>query len=1059
MKTIAFGLPRRPGFWLAAFLGLSLLTWSAEAASSPRITSIQLEDGQLLVTVSVPSGLRKVTIESRPRLGPGGWEPRRVARLSGEGEDVLFRLPVAETLEVLRVRAEESEVLPASFYLGDDDFEAQPAGSGGWLDAMPVGPPREDGGQDGGAGREVVESDIWKLRGDTLYFFNQYRGLQIMDVSQPDEPRVTGSLPMPAAGEQMYLLESGELVLLTRDNCWWRTGSPESRVLIVVPGGDTPRVVAELPITGWIQESRLVGSALYVAAQLWRPVPGSAGETWESGVEVSGIDLSVPMVPVARNRLWVAGYGQVVAATDRFLFVTMQDPQEWRTSVLQLIDIGAPDGTLARSGSLRAAGTIKDKFKIHLHGDVLTVISEVFTTTLFTQLETFSVADPAMPVKLGELPLGLSERLHATRFVEDRVYIVTFFVELQMDPLWVVSLADPANPAIQGELEVPGWSTFLYPWGDRLVAAGIETNQTTVSLFDVKDPAEPKLLERVALGSGWSWSEANEDEKAFQVFPDEGLVLVPYQSWEEGAWGSRVQLIDLFEDSLVARGKIEHTMSPRRATLHRDRVLSVSGRELLSVDIEDRDHPRVQAELALAWAVDRLLVHGQYLLEFSRGQSGWGDPAPPAMRIAPADEPDSVLREVQLRHALPILGAAIDQQRLYLVQGVEGGGWFSSDPRDDVDGEGEKSAPNLFLTVYDVAALPELVEVSGAEVSVEPLGWSAEFELLWPKPGVLVLAGGGGVYGWPWLDWPMIGAEPGFGGPTLWRPNAPWGSGGRLIAFHVTDSAEIEFASEIDLGRRGGWNFSAAQSADGLVFVSHQVTEQASPIIVEDKETGEVWSREPPSWMWVQRSYLDVLDYENPADPMIRRPVQIPGSLIGLSHGGALLYTVGARWRPDLNWASDWTEYLDASAYDGVMVRRVDSLELPVIWPRPYVMQAGDFFLGRADVNTRERALLERWRLSDEGRFNPLVKIELQAPAERLLVRNELLLVQAGGEVVMMDIADSNLLRRVGGDTPPGCGWVDLNRAEGDLERGIWVPLGLNGVWRLPIVSGILAMP
>jgi hypothetical protein len=1033
--------------------------WSAEAASSPRITSIQLEDGQLLVTVSVPPGLRKVTIESRPRLSPGGWEPRRVARLSGEGEDVLFRIPVAETLEVLRVRAEEVDALPVSFYHGDDEFEAQPAGSGGWLDVMPVGPPREDGSLDGGAGREVVESDIWKLRGDTLYFFNQYRGLQIMDVSQPDEPRVSGSLPMPAAGEQMYLLESGELVLLTRDSCWWREGRPESRVLIVVTGGDTPEVVAELPIEGWIQESRLVGSALYVAAQLWRPVPGSAGDTWESGVEVSGFDLAMPTVPVARNRLWVAGYGQVVAATDRYLFVTAQDPQEWRTSILQLIDIGQPDGTLARSGSVRAAGMIKDKFKIHLHGDVLTVISEVFTTTLFTQLETFSVADPAMPVKLGELPLGLSERLHATRFVEDRVYVVTFFVELQMDPLWVVSLADPANPAIQGELEVPGWSTFLYPWGDRLVAAGIETNQTTVSLFDVRDPTRPTLLERVALGTGWSWSEANEDEKAFQVFPEEGLVLVPYQSWEEGAWRSRVQLIDLFEDSLVMRGKVEHTMSPRRATLHRGRVLSVSGRELLSVNIEDRDDPRVTAELALAWAVDRLMVHGDYLIEFSRGELGWGDPASPAMRVTPAEDPDQVLRVFELRHALPVLGASIQEHRLYVVQGVEGGGWFRPHPGDDAEGADPVPVPNLFLTIYSLEAMPDLVLLSEVDVAVDPFGWAADFEVLWPRPDVLVLAGGGGGYGWPWIDWPMIGAEPGFDGPALWRPIAPWGSGGRLLAFRVTELHGIEFASEINLGRDGGWNFSATQVGGGLLFLSHQVAEQAPPIVLEDEDTGEVQIRQPPSWMWVQRSYLNVIDYENPADPMIRRPVEIPGSLIGLSQEGALLYTVGARWRPDANWAFNWTEYLDASAYDGVMVSRIDSLELPTHWPRPYVVQGGDIFLGRPDENARDRALLERWRLSNEGRFHPLVKIEMKAPAERLVARDEMLLVQAGGEVVMMDCSDKDLLRRVGGGAPPGCIWVELNRAQGELERGIWVPLGLNGVWRLPIVSGILAVP
>jgi hypothetical protein len=724
---------------------------------------------------------------------------------------------------------------------------------------------------------------------------------------------------------------------------------------------------------------------------------------------------------------------------------------------LHLIDIGHPDGTMERSGSIRAAGTIKDKFKIHLHGDVLTLISEVLTTTLFTQLETYSVADPARPLKLGNLSLGLSERLHATRFVEDRVYIVTFFVRFQMDPLWVVSLADPAHPAVLGELEVPGWSTFLYPLGDRLLAAGIETNQTTVSLFDVRNPAQPTLLERVALGSGWSWSEANQDEKAFGVFPEDGLVLVPYQSWEEGAWRSRVQLIELSQDSLVARGTIDHSMSPRRAALHRGQVLSVSCRELLSVDITNRDQPKVSASLELAWPIDRLLVHDDYLIELSRGQWGWGDPAPPALWVTPAEHPDVVLRGVDLPHRVPILAAVIHGRHLYVVQGVEGTTWFGSEA-DETSASGQEPVPNLFLTIYGLEALPDLVQIGAVEVAVEPTGWSTEFDLLLPKPGLLVLSGGGGFWG-PWLDQPMIAPERTADGPAFWRPFMPWGAGGRLIAFDVTEPARPHWVSDINLAQNGEWNFSAAHVADGLIFLSHQVVQQPPPVIVYD-EASDAWlTNAPPPWMWIQRSLLNVIDYEQPSEPTIRRPVEIPGPLVGLSHQGALLYTVGARWEPDADWSYDPTEWLTASTYDGVSVRRVDSMQLPNTWPRPVLAREGDIFLARADMGSREQPSLEWWRLSNEGSFHPLLKIEMTAPAERLHARGALLAVQVAGDVLLLDASTPTALPRVGGDTPPGCLWVDLARAGGSLERGLWVPLGLNGVWRLPVVNDIPAAP
>ena len=184
--------------------------------------------------------------------------------------------------------------------------------------------------------------------------------------------------------------------------------------------------------------------------------------------------------------------------------------------------------------------------------------------------------------------LGINEQLNATRFDGDRAYVVIFHVQYRLDPLWLVDLSDPAHPAITGQLEVPGWSTFLQPLGNRLLALGIETNRTTVSLFDVADPAHPGLLSRVPVGTGWSWTEANWDEHAFGVFPDANLILVPFQSWTGTQSVQQVQLVDLFADSLAARGVIEHQFQPRRATIYGDRILSVSGQEQLSVKFSNR---------------------------------------------------------------------------------------------------------------------------------------------------------------------------------------------------------------------------------------------------------------------------------------------------------------------------------------------------------------------------------------------------------------------------------------------------------------------------------------
>ena len=62
---------------------------------------------------------------------------------------------------------------------------------------------------------EVVESDIWQWRGRTLYFFNQRRGLQVIDATDPANPRKAATLRMPASGDQMYVLDDEHVLLLT----------------------------------------------------------------------------------------------------------------------------------------------------------------------------------------------------------------------------------------------------------------------------------------------------------------------------------------------------------------------------------------------------------------------------------------------------------------------------------------------------------------------------------------------------------------------------------------------------------------------------------------------------------------------------------------------------------------------------------------------------------------------------------------------------------------------------------------------------------------------------
>jgi len=127
-------------------------------------------------------------------------------------------------------------------------------------------------------------------------------------------------------------------------------------------------------------------------------------------------------------------------------------------------------------------------------------------------------------------PLAPGEVMHSMRFMGDMGYVVTF---LNVDPLFTIDLSDPYNPRMLGELKIPGFSQYLHPVGDGLLlgigrdtqelytrdANGVETVVgfhdvgMRVTLFDVKNPYDPKEVDVLRLGDGWT--EVSHNPRAF----------------------------------------------------------------------------------------------------------------------------------------------------------------------------------------------------------------------------------------------------------------------------------------------------------------------------------------------------------------------------------------------------------------------------------------------------------------------------------------------------------------------------------------------------------------
>lgn len=119
------------------------------------------------------------------------------------------------------------------------------------------------------------------------------------------------------------------------------------------------------------------------------------------------------------------------------------------------------------------------------------------------------------------------ERIYATRFMGERLYMVTF---LETDPFFVVDLADPHNPSLVGKLKLPGFSNYLHPYdSSHIIGVGKTSTWGSVklSLFDVGDITNPSLVDSVVLGESGSNSEVLNDPKAFLFDKEKDILVLP----------------------------------------------------------------------------------------------------------------------------------------------------------------------------------------------------------------------------------------------------------------------------------------------------------------------------------------------------------------------------------------------------------------------------------------------------------------------------------------------------------------------------------------------------
>lgn len=369
----------------------------------------------------------------------------------------------------------------------------------------------------------------------------------------------------------------------------WEVAAVSSAPMTYVAVADVsdpsqPEVLFLTGVSGWAQASRLVDGVVYLVTvhSIWwyeEDVPMPA--VWDSGEseEVAPSDIlydpDAGFVESYINVLSLdsrtgqfetisilSAWASTVYMTADHLYITYQ---KWSGEVILMEDGASPEDTnsaqttvykLAIDGlSLDqvAKGEVKGWLLNQFSMDESSGFLRLATTTSWSTPENAVYVLDEDLLLVGELTgLAPAETIFSARFVEDTLYLVTFF---QIDPLFVIDLSDPYSPELLGELKVPGFSSYLHPIGDGLlIGVGSENGTAKVSVFDVSDPSTPVEVDTAYLGEGLadeefvvhSYSAAEWDHKAFLYDPARRMLVLPVTVY--GWMTSGEDLFDYYSD-------------------------------------------------------------------------------------------------------------------------------------------------------------------------------------------------------------------------------------------------------------------------------------------------------------------------------------------------------------------------------------------------------------------------------------------------------------------------------------------------------------------------------
>src|SRR5512136_722796 len=443
----------------------------------------------------------------------------------------------------------------------------------------------------------VDEADIVKNDGRYIYVISGGR-LAIVDAYPAGKAKILSETPVNGtpseiflSGDRLVVFSSGETSYpvmyrsaeMAVPPRYYRTSSHA----YIYSLGDraNPRMVRDITFSGTYYDSRMIGDRVYVitnepvytyADDIPMPVvKDDAGTVLEPKVSYFDVPFSsytfstISSFSLTDDRAlsaqsFLLGYTSTLYVSQENMYLAFQRPIAYpvraqpvvanemsatavrpqyteESTAISRFAIG--NGQVRYIGTGEVSGHLLNQFSMDESGGNLRAATTVqgYGSTGSYQYNNVFVLDSGMKT-IGALKyIAPDEQIYATRFMGDRLYMVTF---RRIDPLFVIDLSDPANPGILGKLKIPGYSDYLHPYDkNHLIGigketqandwGGVSTSGLKLALFDVSDVNHPTEVDHDQIGEAGSDSEALRDHKAFLFSKEKDLLVIPVRAVQQ----------------------------------------------------------------------------------------------------------------------------------------------------------------------------------------------------------------------------------------------------------------------------------------------------------------------------------------------------------------------------------------------------------------------------------------------------------------------------------------------------------------------------------------------